>query len=308
MASKLSFTKMHGAGNDFIVIDALQRPVKMSLALAQRLCDRRFGVGADQILLVEPSRRADFRMRIVNADGSEVEMCGNGIRCVARYVYEKGHAKTTRMSFETKAGLIRPSLEGDQVRVDMGPPILDADKVPTRARGRVMDFPLAKLRPALKSFNRDMARLAMTCVSMGNPHAVIFVPDLDPIPVEAWGPVLERHPFFSRRANVEFVHVENPGQVRVRVWERGAGLTMACGTGACAVVVAGVLTGRLHRAVIVRLPGGDLRVEWAADNRVFMTGPAEFVYEGIVNSKARPGATVSRAPVARPGRARRLYV
>lgn len=268
----LRFTKMHGTGNDFIVLDGTRVPVRVGAAQAEKLCDRRFGVGADQILFLEPSKRADFRMRIMNADGSEVEMCGNGIRCVARYAYERGHTKKKEMTFETAAGLIRPSLERGLVRVDMGAPILDAAKIPTKGKGRVID----------RDFRWDGNRVKLTCVSMGNPHAVIFVDDLSKAPVETWGPRLERHPFFPRRVNVEFAQVESPGRVRVRVWERGAGLTMACGTGACAVAVAGVLTGRTDRRVAVSLPGGTLQVEWAADGRVIMTGPAEFVFDGEV--------------------------
>jgi diaminopimelate epimerase len=266
----LPFTKMHGAGNDFVVLNALRRPLRVSADLARRLCDRRFGAGADQILVLEPSRRADFGMRILNADGSEVEMCGNGIRCVARYAFERGITRKREMAVETPAGIIRPLLRKDDVRVDMGPPVLDAARVPTRAKGRVIDAP----------FRWNGHEVAMTCVSMGNPHAVIFVDDLDKTPVGTWGPEIENHKFFPRRVNVEFVQVLDGRHARARVWERGAGLTMACGTGACAVGVAGALTGRMERHVFLRLPGGTLEVEWAADGRVYLTGPAAFVYEG----------------------------
>jgi diaminopimelate epimerase len=262
---------MHGTGNDFVVLDALRRPVTLSASATRKLCDRRFGAGADQILILEPSKKADFRMRILNADGSEVEMCGNGIRCVARYAYEKGHTKKKDMVFETKAGLIKPTLEGrDSVRVDMGAPILDAEKIPTKAKGRFIDKP----------FRWNGRAAPMTCVSMGNPHAVIFVEDLAKTTVETWGPEIETHPFFPRRTNVEFAQIVSPRDVRVRVWERGAGLTLACGTGACATAVAGVLTGRLQRQATVHLPGGALRIDWRADDHVIMTGPAAFVYEG----------------------------
>ncbi|MGQ0644309.1 MAG: diaminopimelate epimerase [Elusimicrobiota bacterium] len=282
----MTFTKMQGTGNDFIVLDALRRPVKISPAQARRLCDRHTGVGADQILILEPSRKADFRMRILNADGSEVEMCGNGIRCAARYVYERGRTRKKEISFETKAGLIRPALENGRVRVDMGAPVLDAAKIPVRAKGRFIDklFRWTSRVPAAEDGLPGKASrvndAAMTCVSMGNPHAVFFTTDLSKTPVSAWGPEIETHPFFPRRTNVEFAEVLGPRSVRVRVWERGAGLTLACGTGACAVAVAGVLTGRLQRAVIVSLPGGDLQVEWAADDHVYLTGAAEFVFEG----------------------------
>jgi diaminopimelate epimerase len=270
----LSFTKMHGAGNDFVVLDGVRRRVSLSAAQARRLADRRFGAGADQILIVEKPRRreADFRLRILNADGGQVEMCGNGIRCAALFVRAKGLTRKREQVFETPAGLIRPVIKADgSVRVDMGVPVLEAVRVPTRARGRVIERP----------FQWPGGRGNLTAVSMGNPHAVFFVDSLDKTPVETWGPVLETHRFFPRRTNVEFAQALGPGRVRARVWERGAGLTLACGTGACAVGVAGVLTGRLHRTVDIVLPGGTLGVEWAADNHVYLTGPAAFVYEGV---------------------------
>ncbi len=284
MSRALPFVKMHGAGNDFVLVDALKGPVKITAALARDLCDRRFGVGADQILILEKSKKADFRMRVMNPDGSEVEMCGNGIRCAALYAFEAGRVKKKEMAVETLAGLIRPSLQGkDKVRVDMGEPVLEAEKIPTAAQGRVIDQDFSFSPP---SFGRAGERagsvdLKITGVSMGNPHCVVFVDDLDKTPVEAWGPLIETHPFFPNRVNVEFVQVENPGAARVRVWERGAGITLACGTGACAVGVAGVLTGRFHRKVDLKLPGGTLGIEWAPDNHVFMTGPAAFVFNGI---------------------------
>lgn len=266
----LNFTKMHGTGNDFVLLNGTRRPVKLSAALSRKLCDRHFGVGADQILVLEPSKKADFRMRIVNSDGSEVEMCGNGIRCAARYAFDRGIVKKKDMAVETLAGIIRPSLQNDIVRVDMGAPVLDAEKIPTRGKGRVIDAP----------FRWTGNEVRMTCVSMGNPHAVIFVDDLSKVPAGVWGPQLENHSFFPKRANVEFTQVISSRRVKARVWERGAGLTLACGTGACAIAVAGVLTGRLQREVTVSLPGGDLRVEWAADEHVYMTGPAAYVFEG----------------------------
>jgi diaminopimelate epimerase len=276
--TKIPFVKMHGTGNDFVVIDAMKNRRAVTAPLARRLSDRRFGAGADQVLVLEPSRKADFRMRILNADGSEVEMCGNGIRCVARYARDAGYVKKDEMCVETLAGLMRPKLIGREVRVDMGPPILDAARIPARARGRVLEQPLS----SLKIVDRPSAveNLSFTCVSMGNPHAVVFTKDLSAIPVEEWGPRIETHPFFPKRVNVEFVQVGSPATARVRVWERGAGLTMACGTGACAVLVAGVLTGRLRRSAALSLPGGTLHVEWAPEGRVYLTGPAEYVYRG----------------------------
>lgn len=277
MSKKMDFTKMHGTGNDFVLLDALRRPVRMTSDLARRLCDRRFGVGADQVLVLAKSKVADFKMLIYNADGSQVEMCGNGIRCLARYVFERGHTKNRSMTVETLAGVRHPVIDRGNVRVDMGAPILEAALVPTQAKGRVIDHPFSLKAP------KTEVRLEMTCVSMGNPHAVIFVHDVEAVPLAEWGPVIETDPFFPRRTNVEFVERGDPDRARVRVWERGSGATLACGTGACAVGVAGVLTGRFHRTVTLSLPGGDLKVEWAADNRVYLTGPAVFVFDGTLD-------------------------
>ena len=284
MKGGIPFVKRHGAGTDFVLIDALKKPVKVGAPLARALLDRRFGAGGDQILLLEPSKKADFRMRVMNPDGSEVEMCGNGIRCAALYAFERGRVKKKQMAVETLAGIIRPSLSAKGlVRVDMGEPVLDAEEIPTTAKGRVIDQDFSF---SLPSFGRAGERggavdLKITSVSMGNPHCVVFVDHLDETPVEAWGPLMEVHPFFPRRVNVEFVQVLSPDEARVRVWERGAGITLACGTGACAVAVAGVLTGRFHRKVDLTLPGGVLTIEWAPDNHVFMTGPAAFVFDGV---------------------------
>lgn len=273
---KIPFTKMQGTGNDFVVLDGFRSSVRVTPSLARRLCDRRFGVGADQVLVLAPSRVADFKMLIYNADGSQVEMCGNGIRCVARYAVETGRVKKKAMTVETLAGVRSAILDRSGVRVDMGAPILEARRIPTTGAGRVIQKPFV-VRPGA---GPKPVRLELTAVSMGNPHAVIFVDDLDRVPLEEWGRSLERHPFFPKRTNVEFVQEINPDRARVRVWERGSGATLACGTGACAVGVAGVLTGRFHRKVVLSLPGGDLGVEWAPDNRVYLTGPAAFVYEG----------------------------
>lgn len=273
---KIPFTKMHGTGNDFVVLDGFRSSVRVTPSLARRLCDRRFGVGADQVLVLAPSRVADLKMLIYNADGSQVEMCGNGIRCVARYAVETGRVKKKAMTVETLAGVRSAILDRSGVRVDMGAPILEARRIPTTGAGRVIQKPFV-VRPGA---GPKPVRLELTAVSMGNPHAVIFVDDLDRVPLEEWGRSLERHPFFPKRTNVEFVQEINPDRARVRVWERGSGATLACGTGACAVGVAGVLTGRFHRKVVLSLPGGDLGVEWAPDNRVYLTGPAAFVYEG----------------------------
>lgn len=273
----MRFVKMHGLGNDFIVFDALREPLPDHPAvLAPRLCNRHFGVGADGLVLIEPSAKADLRMRIFNPDGSEAEMCGNAIRCVARYVYERGYVRDARMRVETLAGVMEPRLllRDDRVvavQVDMGVPRLERGEIPMHGpSGCVIEEPI-EVRGAL---------LPVTAVSMGNPHAVVFVENVDAIDLYKLGPAVENHPAFPRRTNVEFVQVIDPREVKVRVWERGAGATLACGSGACAAVVAGVLTGRTGRDVTVHLPGGDLEIVWAADQRVYMTGPAEEVFEG----------------------------
>lgn len=277
---KLPFTKMHGTGNDFVVIDVRRdtlpenpfASVPAGAELARHLADRRFGVGADQILLLADSDHADFRMGIFNADGSEVEMCGNGIRCLAHYVWRHGLSRKDVLKIETPAGIIRPRRDGDQVAVDMGEPVLEATGIPVRLEGdRVIDHPL--------DLGDETFRL--TCVSMGNPHAVLFVDDVEQAPVRALGPRIEMHDFFPNRTNVEFVQVSGRGALKMRVWERGSGETWACGTGACAAAVAAVLTDRADRDVTVELQGGDLRIAWRkSDDRVIMTGPATEVFQG----------------------------
>ena len=269
---EIPFTKMHGCGNDFIFIDCLKRRIPDLGWLAKRLCDRRFGIGADQLLTVHPSKSADFKMEIYNADGGQVEMCGNGIRCFARYVYHHGLTKKKEIAVETLGGIVRPRLIGDRVEVDMGEPILEGKKIPVQAGGRILNHPL----------DVDGITYQVSCVSMGNPHCVLYVDELDHLDVEGIGPRFEHHSFFPNRVNTEFVEVLGPQEIRMRVWERGAGETWACGTGACAAAVAGVLTGRTERKVTVHLRGGDLLIEWRADNRVSMTGGAEEVFQGAV--------------------------
>jgi diaminopimelate epimerase len=274
----MQFTKMHGAGNDYVYVDCFAQPVPDRLPeLARRISDRRFGVGGDGLILIRPSDRADARMQMFNADGSEAEMCGNGIRCVAKYVYDHGICRRDELRIETGAGVLSVRVQTDgglvrQVRVDMGPPILEAAIIPTTLPGMpVADVPL------------DVAghRLTVTCVSMGNPHCVIFVPEATDALVWALGPHIETDPHFPARVNVEFVEVLGPDEVRQRTWERGSGETWACGTGASAVCVAGVLTGRTERRIVNHLRGGDLELEWnEADGRVYMTGPAEEVFQG----------------------------
>jgi len=272
----ISFTKMQGIGNDFIVIDCRSgMPGKGDRELAsmsRRLCDRRFGIGADQILLLDNSGKADFRMRIFNADGSEVEMCGNGIRCCAKYIWDRQLSEKHVLEIETAAGIIRPEKTGNLVKVDMGSPVLEGRQIPVDLDGLVQDYPLIIED---KTFN-------ITCVSMGNPHAVIFVDDVDSFDVQRYGPRIETHTLFPRKVNVEFAQVLDPQTVRMRVWERGAGETMACGTGASAVAVAANLKGMVQKKVTIRLLGGDLLIELDEGGHVYMTGPAEEVFEGRI--------------------------
>jgi len=280
-ASNLKFTKMHGLGNDFIVTRHVPVPaVKKLIPRVPALCDRRTGIGADGVILILPSRRADFRVRIFNADGSEAEMCGNGIRCCARYAFERGMSAKKKLSFETGAGIIVTERRGGMVRVDMGAPVLEAADIPTAQKaGRVICKPMKVLDKTLE----------IAAVSMGNPHAVIFTDALTDDLVHRYGAALERDPFFPRRVNVEFVTVISPVEARMRVWERGCGETRACGTGACAAVVAGICTGKLSRRVTIHLAGGDLAVEWDGNemHSVYMTGPAQRVFDGEVEFQLR---------------------
>jgi diaminopimelate epimerase len=270
----MRFTKMHALGNDFIVIDSRGSETGGLLKLAKKLCLRRFGIGADQMLVLADAGDADFRMMIFNADGSEVEMCGNGIRCLAKYIWDRGLSDRDMLEIETLAGVIRPRRAGDMVTVDMGEPVLEGRKIPVGLDGRVLDYPLGI----------GDRTVDVTCVGMGNPHAVVFTSGVDECPVGELGPEVERHPLFPNRINVEFVEVRGAGEIRMRVWERGAGETMACGTGACAAAVASSLKGFTGRKVAVRLDGGDLDIDWAGDNRVYMTGPATEVFEGEINT------------------------
>jgi diaminopimelate epimerase len=275
----MRFTKMHGIGNDYVYVDCVrQKPPADPAALAQVVSDRHFGIGSDGLILICPSERADARMRMFNADGSESEMCGNGLRCVAKFVHDHGIATRPRLAIETGRGVLTVDLEvkhgrAERVRVNMGAPILKSADIPTTLPG---DPPVnASLTVG------DPWPWEVTCVSMGNPHAVIYSPDVAQVELERVGPVLEHAPAFPRRVNVHFVQVHSPGEVTMRTWERGSGITLACGTGACAVCVAGVLTGKTARRLLAHLPGGDLELEWAAaDNCVYMTGPATEVFTG----------------------------
>jgi len=274
---KVPFTKMHGLGNDFIFVDVREKPLRDPEGFSKKFGDRRFGIGADQILLVAKSASADLKMEIYNQDGSRVEMCGNGIRCFAKYVADRalpeGRGKET-LNVETLAGIIRPRRLADgRVEVDMGEPRLEGDQIPVKLAGKVI----------AKETKVGGETRTMTCVSMGNPHAIFFVPDVAKIALATVGPAIENDSLFPRRTNVEFVEVTKDGVLLTRVWERGAGATLACGTGACAVAVAAVLEKRAGRKSTVRLPGGDLAIEWReSDNRVYMTGPAAEVFSGEV--------------------------
>jgi diaminopimelate epimerase len=274
---KLKFTKMQGAGNDFVVIDAIGQSVAMTPRLAARLADRHFGVGCDQILVVErPSgASADFRYRIWNADGGEVEQCGNGARCFVRFVRDRGLTTKDEIRVETLSGVIAPRMQADgRVSVDMGAPIFQPERVPFVAQA---DAPVHVLEIAGN-------RRELSVLSMGNPHAVQFVPDLDAAPVTSEGPLIENHPRFPRRVNAGYAQILDRRHIRLRVWERGAGETLACGTGACAAVVAGVRRGLLDARTLVSTRGGDLTIEWrGGDNPVWMTGPALSVFEGEID-------------------------
>ena len=273
------FAKMSGAGNDFVVIDNRKNAVKNPKTFAIAVCDRKMSVGADGVLLVERSKKADYKMRIINADGSEAEMCGNGVRCFAKFVYEKKLTDKTELVVETGAGLIKPSLTVEDgkvtwVRVDMGEPRLTRGLIPMTGEA---EAPAQGVEIAVAD-----AVYTASCVSMGNPHCIIFVDEITDAMVLGHGPLLEVHELFPRKTNVEFVQVLSPTEVRMRVWERGAGETMACGTGACATTVAAILAGHTGREVTVHLLGGDLKIEWAENNHIYMTGPATEAFNGEV--------------------------
>lgn len=278
----LQFTKMHGAGNDYIYVDCFAQPSPANPSeLAVQVSHRRFGVGADGLILIQPSEQADARMRMFNADGSESEMCGNGVRCVAKYVYDHGICQREKMTIETGGGVRTLHLEirdskAHLITVDMGEPQIKPELVPTTlATKPVIDMP----------FVFGTRELRVTCVSMGNPHCVVFVPEATDDLVLGVGPKIENDPRFPKRTNVEFVEVLSPTEVRQRTWERGSGETWACGTGASAVAVAGVLTGRTQRSILNHLVGGDLRLQWIeSTNHVMMTGGAVEIFSGTWNA------------------------
>lgn len=275
----MKFTKMQGLGNDFVLVDGLKEKLPENLGeLSRKLCDRHFGIGADGLVVILPSQNADVRMRIFNSDGSEPEMCGNVIRCFARLAYDQNIVCKQTIKVETLAGTIVPELifspdKEVSIRVDMGEPRLERSLIPMKgAPGRVVD----------EAVQVDGNTYKVTCVSMGNPHCITFVSNVDDVPLADIGPKLEANPLFPRKTNVEFIHVLNKDEVNMRVWERGAGETLACGTGACATAVACVLNGLTNRAITVHLAGGDLYIEWAEDNHVYMTGPGQYVFTGEI--------------------------
>ena len=279
----MKFTKMHGAGNDYVYINCFEEQIEDPVTLAQQVSHRQFGIGSDGLILILPSDVADVRMRMFNIDGSEGEMCGNGIRCVAKYAYDHNLVKSLEMTVETGGGVLSLTMivgaSGwvDRVRVNMGEPGLQRGRIPMlgSAAEQAVSVPL---EVAGRQFE-------ITCVSMGNPHAVIYVDDVEKFPVTEIGPLIENHLWFPERVNVEFVQVLNPTEVIQRTWERGSGETLACGTGASAVTVAGVLTGRTERKIINHLRGGDLELEWLENGPVMMTGPAVEVFNGEFNPK-----------------------
>jgi len=275
----IKFAKMHGAGNDYVYVNCFEETVADPAALARQVSNRNFGIGSDGLILILPSEVADVRMRMFNSDGSESEMCGNGIRCVAKYAFDHGLVDQKVITVETGAGILNLMLftnEADQVervRVNMGRPRLTRGEIPMTGSPEEQ-----VINTELKVLDRTFH---ITCVSMGNPHCVIFVDNVAEFPLAKYGPAIENHPMFPNRTNVEFVEVISPTEISQRTWERGAGETLACGTGSSAVTVAGVLNERTERHLLNHLLGGDLEMEWAEDGSVFMTGPAVQVFEGV---------------------------
>ncbi len=273
----LKFTKMQGLGNDYVYMDMIHQEIENIPKLAKFVSNRNWGIGSDGLILIDKSNIADFKMKMFNSDGSQSEMCGNGIRCVGKFVYDKGLTNKREISIETLAGIKKLKLnvqngKVENVRVDMGQPILEADKIPVVSNKEIVKN--LKIEAVDKAF-------MVTCVSMGNPHAVIILEDIDQFDVEKYGKEIENNPKFPNKVNVEFIKIEDRKHVKMRVWERGTGETLACGTGACSAVVAGILNDVLDRNVIVRLLGGNLQIEWKEeDNHVYMTGAAVTVFDG----------------------------
>lgn len=275
----LKFTKMQGLGNDYVYMDAIHQEIENESSLAQMVSDRHFGIGSDGLILICQSDIADFKMRMFNSDGSEAEMCGNGIRCVGKFVYDKGLTDKTTVTIETLAGIKTLKLNVvnnrvETIRVDMGEPILAPEKIPVMA----IEEPVQNLK--VKSLDKEFT---LTCVSMGNPHAITVVEDVSHFNIERYGKILEIASVFPNKTNVEFTEILDKEHIKMRVWERGAGETLACGTGACATLVACNLNGLTNRHAYVELLGGNLEIEWnKEDNHVYMTGPAVTVFEGEI--------------------------
>lgn len=280
----IKFTKMEGIGNDYVYVDCTKQNLENASNLAKIISDRHFGVGSDGLILIESSKKADFRMQMFNSDGTEAEMCGNGIRCVGKYVYDKGLTDKTTLKIETLAGIKVLNLNVEDgkvktVKVDMGEPILDYKLIPAK------DGKVYKSRDGIKFYkvniNIEGDLKELTCVSMGNPHGIDFANNIEKLKIEKFGPIIEVDEHFPNKVNAEFIEILDKHNIKMRVWERGAGETLACGTGACASVVASFLNGYTERNVTVELLGGKLEIEWnKEDNHVYMTGPAETVFEG----------------------------
>lgn len=280
----IKFTKMEGLGNDYVYVDCTKQNLENASNLAKIISDRHFGVGSDGLILIKSSKKADFRMQMFNSDGTEAEMCGNGIRCVGKYVYDKGLTDKTTLKIETLAGIKVLNLNVEDgkvktVKVDMGEPILDYKLIPAK------DGKVYKSKDGIKFYkvniNIEGDLKELTCVSMGNPHGIDFANNIEKLKIEKFGPIIEVDEHFPNKVNVEFIEILDKHNIKMRVWERGAGETLACGTGACASVVASFLNGYTERNVTVELLGGKLEIEWnKEDNHVYMTGPAETVFEG----------------------------
>jgi diaminopimelate epimerase len=270
---------MHGIGNDYVYIDCFKEKVENPQELAVKVSDRHKGIGSDGLILILPSGTCDFRMRMFNSDGSEAQMCGNGIRCVGKFVYDEGYTNKREITLETKAGIKTLQLfpvngKIEKVRVDMGEPVLFPPEIPVCRKEKQLINQLIDFKPE---------KLSLTCVSMGNPHAIIFMEEIDKLDIETIGKKIENHPMFPERTNVEFVEILSPNRAKMRVWERGSGETQACGTGACAVEVAAVLNRRMERNATISLLGGNLELEWnEKNNRVYMTGAAVKVFDGEI--------------------------
>ncbi len=286
----LEFTKMQGIGNDYVYIDCTKKELEKPEKISQIVSDRHFGIGSDGLILILNSKVADFKMEIYNADGSQAEMCGNGIRCVAKFVYDKGLTEKTKLKIETLAGIKELELNVENgkvktVKVDMGEPILEAEKIPVyidekmKAEGITPTSVIKNLK--LEAYNQNFT---FTCVSMGNPHAITFIDDVEKFDVKKFGSVFEVAKAFPKKSNIEFVEIIDKENINMRVWERGSGETMACGTGSCASVVACILNNKTSNKVKVHLLGGELYIEWNKENNhIYMTGPAEIVFEGKID-------------------------